>query len=232
MTAEIAILNLEAVALAADSAVTVQGSDGTQKIFLSGNKLLALSDEAPVGMLTYGSGRFMAITWEVLVKEYKRKSKNKVFSTLSEYTIDFCRFLSSKTITNIINEEYQDDNAIELALLLFQEIGEEIEKRRTKKFKNEKESTFELFKNLYKESLEEITEFYYKRAQKAGAIEGIGKDLEKTTNRMLRDRLREERKQHFRGDLPKNICKKLDYIATKAICCFFSDISRHPRHTE
>ncbi|MBM4035918.1 MAG: hypothetical protein FJ291_29615, partial [Planctomycetes bacterium] len=42
MTAEIAILNKEAVALAADSAVTVSETGG-QKIFSSANKLLGTS---------------------------------------------------------------------------------------------------------------------------------------------------------------------------------------------
>ena len=50
MTAEIAILNREAVALAADSAVTMIGSSG-EKIFTSANKLFTLSKYHPVGII-------------------------------------------------------------------------------------------------------------------------------------------------------------------------------------
>ncbi len=50
MTAEIAIMNKEAVALAADSAATVAvGDEEGRQIFTSVNKLFALSKYHPVG---------------------------------------------------------------------------------------------------------------------------------------------------------------------------------------
>jgi hypothetical protein len=55
MTAEVAILNREAVALAADSAVTLSSETG-QKIFTSANKIFSLSDADPVAVMIYGSG--------------------------------------------------------------------------------------------------------------------------------------------------------------------------------
>jgi len=59
MTAEIAILNRNAVAMAADSAVTLQLSGG-QKIYNTVNKLFALSKYRPVGVMVYGGRRFHA----------------------------------------------------------------------------------------------------------------------------------------------------------------------------
>jgi hypothetical protein len=50
MTAEIALLNKEAVALAADSAVTARHERG-EKIFVSANKIFALSKYAPVAAM-------------------------------------------------------------------------------------------------------------------------------------------------------------------------------------
>ncbi len=49
MTAEIAILNSSAVALAADSAVTANTSNG-QKIYNTAEKIFRLSKNNPVGM--------------------------------------------------------------------------------------------------------------------------------------------------------------------------------------
>ena len=48
MTAEAAVLNKSAVALAADSAVTV-GNDGQEKIFNTANKIFTLSHQHPIG---------------------------------------------------------------------------------------------------------------------------------------------------------------------------------------
>ena len=67
MTAEIAIMNKEAIALASDSAVTMTGKAG-QKIFTSANKLFALSKYHPVGMMIYGSAIFMDVPWETIIK--------------------------------------------------------------------------------------------------------------------------------------------------------------------
>ncbi|WP_230079588.1 hypothetical protein [Serratia marcescens] len=51
MTAEIAVFNKSAVALAADSAVTISGGDGVSKIYNGADKLFALSRHHPVGIM-------------------------------------------------------------------------------------------------------------------------------------------------------------------------------------
>lgn len=91
MTAEIAIMNKHAVALAADSAVTL-GSG--RKIYNSADKLFALSKYKPVGIMVYGSASLLQIPWEVLVKHYRQNVLgNRSFPTLEEYTQDFLKFL-------------------------------------------------------------------------------------------------------------------------------------------
>lgn len=92
MTAEIAILNKEAVALAADSAVTVSETGG-QKIFSSANKLFALSKYHPVGVMVFGRAAFMGVPWETLVKVYRAKLQDRSYPTLQQYADDFVRFL-------------------------------------------------------------------------------------------------------------------------------------------
>ena len=96
MTAEGAGVNLEAVALAADSAVTVaRADDGPTKGFTSANKIFALSSVAPVGILVYGAANFAGIPWETLIKEYRRINREKVFDSLPEHADDFRHFLLS-----------------------------------------------------------------------------------------------------------------------------------------
>jgi hypothetical protein len=94
MTAEIAIMNREAVALAADSAITTQrGKD--QKIFTSGNKLFALSKYHPVGIMVYGNSVLNNVPWETIVKIYRKNFGKKKFDKLEEYARDFIAFLDN-----------------------------------------------------------------------------------------------------------------------------------------
>jgi len=71
MTAEIAIMNKEAVALAADSAITLREEEG-QKIFTSINKILTLSKYQPTGVMV----PYEPMNYEVypIVKTKKRGS--------------------------------------------------------------------------------------------------------------------------------------------------------------
>jgi len=94
MTAEIAIMNKEAVALATDSAVTMSEERG-QKIFTSANKLFALSKYYPVGIMVYGSASFMGVPWESIIKIYRHKLGKQKFDTLKQYANDFIVFLDN-----------------------------------------------------------------------------------------------------------------------------------------
>ena len=67
MTAEIAILNKNAVALAADSAVTIT-RPGAPKIYNTANKLFMLSKYHPVGIMVYGTAELMGVPWETVIR--------------------------------------------------------------------------------------------------------------------------------------------------------------------
>lgn len=94
MTAEIAIMNKSAVALAADSAVTFSVR-GEQKVFQTMNKLFSLSKYHPVGLMVYGNTEFMGIDWETIVKIYRKIIADQPFKTLRDYAYDFLGFLQS-----------------------------------------------------------------------------------------------------------------------------------------
>ena len=99
MTAEVAVMNRAAVAIAADSAATVRG-----KVFNSANKIFALSRHQPVGIMIYGNAGFMGVPWETIIKLYRKKLGNKSFPTINEYTEDFFNFLCTEK--KLFNEEY------------------------------------------------------------------------------------------------------------------------------
>lgn len=96
MTAEIAIMNSTAVALAADSAVTIQLVSDTQvreKIYNTTNKLFMLSKLHPVGVMLYGNATILQVPWEVVIKEYRSGLGSRDFDTVKDYAHDFIGFL-------------------------------------------------------------------------------------------------------------------------------------------
>lgn len=96
MTAEIAIMNKDAVALAADSAVTINTGSG-RKIYNTVNKLFALTKYAPVGIMVYGRADFMGIPWESIIKTYRPIIGSKTFGTIDQYVSHFVSFLKKNS---------------------------------------------------------------------------------------------------------------------------------------
>ena len=84
MTAEIAILNKEAVALAADSAMTA-GIGGSRKIFTTSTKIFMLSKNKPVGVMVYNNAQFIGVPWETVICEIGKQVPEGGFNTLEEY---------------------------------------------------------------------------------------------------------------------------------------------------
>ena len=84
MTAEVAVMNKQAIALAADSAVTFQEETG-HKIFPSASKIFILSKYQPVGIMVYGSADFMQVPWETIIKVYRNNLGKKTFKTVADY---------------------------------------------------------------------------------------------------------------------------------------------------
>jgi hypothetical protein len=71
VTAEVAILNKTAVALAADSAVTISAGASQHKIFDSADKLFELTQADPIAVMINNDMSFMEAPLPVLIKEYR-----------------------------------------------------------------------------------------------------------------------------------------------------------------
>lgn len=94
MTAEVAILNKSAVALAADSAVTVERMSGGRKTYNT-NKLFTLSKYHPVGVMVYGDSELMGVPWETIVKSYRRQVGERHFDAVEDYANDLIAYLGA-----------------------------------------------------------------------------------------------------------------------------------------
>ena len=104
MSAGICIMNRNAIAMAADSAVTVGNHEA---IHNSANKLFSLSRIAPVGAIIYSNTAFMGVPFEIILKEYKKFLGNSTFDSLNQYFEEFISFLlrNSDLFRFPLNEE-------------------------------------------------------------------------------------------------------------------------------
>jgi hypothetical protein len=103
MTAEVVIMNKNAVAIAADSAATLNIS-GKDKISNTSNKVFRLLKNAPIGVLVYQNSRINGIPWEVIIKEYRRQNVETKYDLLKEYADGFLEYLERSDVNNSDSE--------------------------------------------------------------------------------------------------------------------------------
>ncbi|MEP2772806.1 MAG: hypothetical protein ABJH05_11695 [Fulvivirga sp.] len=92
MTAIIGVLNRSAVAIAADSAVSID-SGGKFKAYNHANKIFNLSSNHAIAILIYNSASLLGIPWETIIKSYRKKEKS--FNSVKAYRADFINFVKS-----------------------------------------------------------------------------------------------------------------------------------------
>ena len=88
MTSEIAVMNQRAVALAADSAVTLVDG-GTVVVRNEQRKLFNLVAGRPVGLMFFGLADLMGHPWEHLIEHYQKKTKPQDFAHIRDYAASF-----------------------------------------------------------------------------------------------------------------------------------------------
>jgi hypothetical protein len=94
MTSEIAVMNQRAVALAADSAVTLIDG-GTVVVRNDQRKLFNLLEGRPVGVMFFGVADIMGHPWDRLIEHYQKKVKPKEFAHLGDYAANFTGMLDN-----------------------------------------------------------------------------------------------------------------------------------------
>lgn len=119
MTTEIAVINRLGVALAADSAVTIPGYDGADKVFDTGDKLFELSERFPVALMVNGSMDFLGVPWEIIAKEFRCTPPNNAAKlSIREWMEAFLAFVAghqavkpddvARWTDGLIREELED----------------------------------------------------------------------------------------------------------------------------
>lgn len=91
MTAEIAVLNKTAVALATDSAVTISAGSDQQKIYDSADKLFDLCGDTPIGVMIYNGMQFMQAPLPMLLADYRLKRRS--FTRLPDAAANLLQYL-------------------------------------------------------------------------------------------------------------------------------------------
>ena len=129
MTAEVAVMNKQAIALAADSAVTFQEETG-QKIFTSASKIFTLSKYQPVGIMIYGSADFMQVPWETIIKVYRNNLGKKTFKTVADYAKNFLDFLGKEKqlFSDDVQNWYVENSIYSYFLFIREQIIENVDK--------------------------------------------------------------------------------------------------------
>ena len=89
-------MNRMAVALAADSAVTVN-TGTTYKIRDSGLKVFMLSKLHPVGVMVYNNASLVGVAWETIIKLYREELGENCYDTLEEYGERLISFIDNNT---------------------------------------------------------------------------------------------------------------------------------------
>jgi hypothetical protein len=89
MTCEIVIMNLNAVALAADSAMTVTkwvNGQKEQRFFKGSNKIFQVSNFQPVALMVFGTASLQGVPWELIIKEFRAHLKTSSYPQLRGYS--------------------------------------------------------------------------------------------------------------------------------------------------
>lgn len=92
MTSEIAVMNQRAVALAADSAVTLVDG-GTVVVRNEQRKLYNLIEGKPVGLMFFGLADLMGHPWEHLIEHYQKKAPPQGLAAIKDYGASFTAML-------------------------------------------------------------------------------------------------------------------------------------------
>jgi uncharacterized protein (UPF0305 family) len=111
MTAEVVLMNKQAVAMAADSAGTIG-----MKTLNSNNKLFMLSKRHPVGIMIYGSAEIMGYPWETIIKMYRKLLGQKRFLTLKDQVEHFKCHLEKLDLFNARSKELYIENAFQIVI--------------------------------------------------------------------------------------------------------------------
>jgi hypothetical protein len=156
-------MNREAVALAADSAVTMRG----EKVFFSANKIFSLSKYAPVAAMIYGNYGLMGIPWEPVIKAFRADLGSTKYKTISRYAAELLKFVQSHRgfFSASLCDASCENHLFEFFRFLFGQMVDQ-KKTRTKAKANSQPDL---------KDIEFITDYFFDFWRKAKPLSGVTK---------------------------------------------------------
>ena len=124
MTSEVVLMNRQAVAMAADSAVTITG-ERYLKTYQSVDKLFPLVEGQPIAVMIYNNAEIMSTPWETVISMYREQANGRPLATVSAYAEDFMEFLSGNP--ELFPPEHQDTEFFKVVAVVYYVIAEEFE---------------------------------------------------------------------------------------------------------
>lgn len=199
-------MNKEAIALAADSAVTLSTGKGS-KIFTSANKIFALSRYCPVGIMVYGKAEFMGVPWETIIKVYRDKIDGRILDSSNEYAEDFINFLKNETIFR--SETEQEKYITERIYGYLQFIADQIKR---KIYKEESTKREKIEEEIIYGIISEIINLEYDKWKRIEVPSSIPKNHPKTIIDKYGPIFREAQNYFFGKELNEDLSIKLTEI--------------------
>ena len=126
MTSEVVLMNRQAVAMAADSAVTISG-DQYLKTYQSVDKLFPLVDGQPIAVMIYNNAEIMSTPWETVISLYREQARGRPLDTVAAYAEDFMEFLSGNP--DLFPPEHQDTEFFKVVAVIYTVLAEEFERQ-------------------------------------------------------------------------------------------------------
>lgn len=186
MTAEIAILNKSAIALAADSAVTIGTSDTEDKTYDTADKLFELCRHNPIGVMVYNGLSFAEAPLQSLVKRFRSEAAS--FNTVKEAAFAFLRYLNEFGFSS--RQRVKDDAIKRLVNPVIEQISkryfDDIQKRLMEAKSGEKPDWAVISRKLLDSSID-VWERVYSRRKDAEFIGDGPFVLSDQINKLLSD---------------------------------------------
>ncbi len=204
-------MNQNAIAMAADSAVTIGGGIA---IHNSVNKLFSLSRIEPIGAIIYSNANFMQTPVEIILKQYRSEidSEKRYFDKLFDYVDDFIDFLiRQKDFLRLdINEE---SFVLDTAENLLNGLDGDIKNLYAQAVEDKKqELNAKEYEELYEKALQETEKFVdeFEQQKEFDKIEYIKANYEKSIRNYIRNRydvFSEEQENRIFESCVKVVCK-------------------------
>jgi len=165
MTAIVGILNKRAVAIAADSAVTVT-SGGSRKIYNTSQKIFKLSDKNPVAVMTYENVDFMETPLDVIIEMYRSERGHKTFKTMEDCSEDFLKYLYKAD--GFLSESMQRNYCLREMLLFYDKVTVSARARADKEIESERIADEKKKDDCYRKHLLDVFKVLTERCKEEG----------------------------------------------------------------